>query len=562
MVARRSVNLRPTRVEPDHYDVTLKFGGGLHSRASTDEIDIRECADGRNFQLDIEDREYVNRRPFTKLGTAPNASEIRGFAQLLKTDGTTSMLVQAGTAVYEWDGSSFSASKGTVSATAKLRGRLEHNWQLGTEKVLITDLNLQEDLLEWDGTTLSTSSLTGVTNFRAKYCFVSNERAFFANLNENSVALPHVIAASERSDYSTLSVSNRPSSALAIADPFQLLTPDLRAINGMVEAFGLITVSTLKGNIFKITGNSAKTDETGFDGYAIDELYPRAGASGEESVAFVGNDIYYGRQGALESLARTDKFGNVEADDLSVQIQDRIGDVERGTIVDEWTTVYNSRLDRVYFFPSGRDEVWVLQKSLLPGSVATNAIIQDQLGLSPWARWTTDNAATFQPTAVMNMLDPVSNAEYVYFGDSSGNFYQMEGTSGGDAGATDISCSRTSKVFTVPLDAQAFHVEGWIKYRKDEAATVTISLLWQGRSVHDGTTTISIPAAVGNYYNSSTDPSYYGGLFYYGSQKQKLTRKKITVPGQGNEFQVEVGFSTSTNVRINEIGLRFTAAGQ
>ncbi|MGI9411546.1 MAG: hypothetical protein ACR2OV_15815 [Hyphomicrobiaceae bacterium] len=523
----------------------MKFGGGLHTRASSDEIDARECADGENFQLDKEDREYTNRRPFVLLGTVPNASEIRGFAQLLKTDGSTSMLVQAGTAVYEWSGTAFSSSKGTVSSTAQLRGRLEHNWQLD-DKVLITDLNLQEALLEWDGTTLSTSSLSGVTNFRAKYCFVSNERAFFANLNESSTALPHVVAASAQGDYTTLSTGQIPSSARSIADEFQLLVPDLRAINGMVEAFGLVIVSTTQGSLFKITGNSAKTDETGFVGYAIDELYPRSAASGAESLAFVGNDIFYGRPGRLESVASTDKFGNVETDDLSSQIQDQIADIV------EWTTVYNSRLDRVYFYPSGEGKIWVLQKSLLPLQLN-----QAQLPLSPWSKWTTAHASNFQPTAVMPMLDPVTNEEFIYFGDSSGNFYQLEGGSDGDPGSTDISTSRTSRVFTVPLDTQAFDVEGWIKYRKDEAATVTVTLLWQGQSIYEEAKTIPLPASPGGYYGG---PVYYGDTTPYGSEKQKLSRKRFTIPGKSNEFQIQVGFNTDKNIRVNEVGLRFKAA--
>jgi hypothetical protein len=364
-----------------------------------------------------------------------------------------------------------------------------------------------------------------VTNFKAKYCFVSNERAFFANINENATALAHVVAASAQGDYTTLSLQI-PSSAISIADPFQLLAPDLRAINGLVEAFGLIVTSTIKGSLFKITGNSAKTDETGFDGYAIDELYPRSGASGEESLAFVGNDIFYGRPGRLESVARTDKFGNVETDDLSVQISDQVESF------DSWKTVYNSRLQRVYFFPENEAQVWVLHKPLLPHQLSER---RPEISLSPWSKWTTQHSSSFQPTAVMPMLDPVTNEEFVYFGDASGNFYQMEGTDMGDAGSASIISSRTSRVFTVPLDTQTLDFEGWIKYRKDEAATVTITILHQGMSVYSESKTISLPAASGTFYGGAV---YYGGSFYYGTTTQQLTRQRFTVPGKSNEFQV------------------------
>lgn len=546
-MVRQSVNLKQRRLAPEEFDITLRFGAGIHSRASSDEIDLRECSLGQNFALDLENREFTPRKPFKLLGTVPNAQPVRGFAQLLKSNQQTSMLVQGGNTVYEWDGTTFT-SVGTVNAGANLRGRLSHNWQLD-DKVLITDLSLQQTVMEWDGTTFQPASLNGVTDFRAKYCFVENERAFFANLRESGVLLPHVIAASKGSDFQTLSVSDVPSSALSINDPFQLLSPDLRGINGLVEAFGLILVSTQEGSLFKITGNSAKTDETGFEGFSIDPFYPRSGASGAESVAFVGNDIYYGRAGRIESVARTDKFGDVETDDLSIAITDQIETFR------DWTTVYNSRLQRVYFYPATQSQVWVLHKSLVP--TALSGAGQAPNTLSPWSKWTTVHSSSFQPTAIMNMLDPTSNDEFVYFGDPSGNFYQLEGIDQGDAGSEDIATSRTSRVFTVPLDTQAGEMEGWIKYRPDEAATLTLSLLYQGQTVISYDKTLDMATSNGDYFGGAV---YFGGDFYYGTAVQELTRQKFTVPGQSNEFQVKLDVTGTTNFRINEVGLRFKAA--
>jgi hypothetical protein len=127
----------------DDGSVSLKFGGGVHSRASEDEIDVRECKEGQNFRLDLQNTEYRPRPPFDLVGTVPNGAEIRGFACLLKTNGSVSTLVQAGGTVYEMDSDYNFSTVGSVSSTAQLRGRLEHNWQLD-DKVLITDLNLQQ----------------------------------------------------------------------------------------------------------------------------------------------------------------------------------------------------------------------------------------------------------------------------------------------------------------------------------------------------------------------------------------------------------------------------------
>ena len=73
------------KIKPTEESLTIKFGGGLHTRASEDEIDPREAADGANFLLDLENRELRNRPPFDLIGQVPNAGEIRGGGSLLKS---------------------------------------------------------------------------------------------------------------------------------------------------------------------------------------------------------------------------------------------------------------------------------------------------------------------------------------------------------------------------------------------------------------------------------------------------------------------------------------------
>lgn len=511
--------------------LSLKFGGGLHTRASEEDINPREAHTGQNFDLDFQNQQLRNRAPFDLLGTAPNAAAIRGGATLLKSDGTASMLVQAGTNVYEWNGSSFTL-RGTVSATAKLRGSLEANSTLD-DLVIISDLNLQEPVLTWDGTTLSTMSHNLVGTFLAKYTWVENERAYYANVISNGTATPHMIVGSTVEDYTTLSVSNKPSSALAVTDPFYMLTPDLRPINSITEAFGVIALSSRQGSMFKITGTNSKD-------FAIASLYPGSGASGDEAVTYVGNDILYGRAGRIESLTATDQFGDVETDDVSAPIADQI---EGYT---DWTAVYNSRLNRTYFYPDGQQEFWVFHPEMLA------------VGVSPWSRWKTQHVFSFAPTFMMNMLDPVDGLEYVYCGDSSGNFYRLEGTGAGDGGSANVKTIFRSRLFSAPLDQEIHGVEGFVKYRKNEAFTATIRLLWSGNSVFNRTVTVS-PTAVSRpvyggslYYN---DGNYYGAAF-----GGRLTREPISFSGKSNECQVEVEVDGTSNFEINEILLRFEGA--
>lgn len=512
--------------------LSLKFGGGLHTRASEEDINAREAHAGQNFALDFENHQFRNRKCFDLLGTAPNGAEIRGGANLLKSDGTITMLVQAGANVYEWDGFSFTL-RGTVNASAKLRGPLTANSELD-DLVIVTDLNLSQPVMTWDGTTFATMAHNLVGDFLAKYAHLSNERAIYTNVISNGVATPHMIVGSTRGDYKTLSISDRPSSALNEGDPFFLLSPDLRGLNGIVEAFGVTAFSTEKGSIFKLTGSSAKD-------FAIGGLYPGSGASGDESLTYVGNDIVYGRAGRIESLSSTDRFGDVSTDDLSRQI---LHDIEDYT---GWTIVYNDRLNRTYMFPDGQGECWAFYPEMLT------------IDLSPWSKWKTQHSSGFLPTFVMDMLDPVDGLKYVYFGDSTGNFYRLEGSgANGDAGSSAIVTTFRSRLFSAPLNQSMHDIEGFVKYRAGDAFTMTISLLFAGESVFNQVITVSASGVVYPAYGGSL---YYNDGNYYAAQfAGRLVRQPVDFPGKSNEFQVEIEVESTSNIEINEILLRFEGA--
>lgn len=527
----------PSRLVNQNLDATLRFGGGVFSRASEDEIDVRECAEGKNFVLDRQNREFKNRKPFDLAATAPNGGSINGFASLLKTDGTVSFLVQAGTAVYDWDGTNFT-SVGTVNASAKLRGRIENNWNLD-DKVLITDLALLENVKEWDGTTFQDVTFTDEASsafgdFKAKYCFIANERAVFGNVKDSSSTTPHLLVGSKRSDYTQITVVNRPSSALSDEDPYFVATEDLKPINGLVESFGVVAISTEKGNMWKLTGSSAKD-------FAINPLFQLSGASGDESVLYTGNDIMYGRPGRIEALSGVERFGDVEGDDLTQWIADQVEDVTG------WTGVYNRRLQRVYWFPEDGSSVWVLFKPMLGSN------------LSPWSEWTTLHSLAFQPTAVMNAFDPSDGLEYTWMGDASGNIYRLEGAGSGDAGLRPIEVERQSRLISAPLDATTYRVIGYVKYRKNAAFDLRIQLEFAGEYVGNVIIDDSITGATGGIYWGGA--WYWGGSNYYGIPFQgRLTRRKFAAPGQSNEFQVRLSVLGSADFEINEVGLRFEAA--
>src|ERR1051326_4491757 len=243
------------KIPPKDFDIKIKFGGGLHTRASADEIDPREAADGANFLLDLDNRELRPRPAFDLIGQLPNAGSVLGGGSLLKADGTISTVFQGAGKVYEWDGATGFTQIGTCNANSKLRGPWRsHNWTLG-DKVLFTDLTLNDVVKEWDGTTFQSSAFTNTSGasfgtFSARYLDVSNERALWGYIKDASSTFPHLMVGSALSDYLQLTVTNRPSSSLSTGDPFYMVTPDLKPINGLVGAFGTRIISTEKGSLF------------------------------------------------------------------------------------------------------------------------------------------------------------------------------------------------------------------------------------------------------------------------------------------------------------------------
>jgi len=88
----------------------ILYGGGLNEAKTPD---INEAAKGSyNFNLSGDSSALVPRAPFDLKGTATNAGDIRGLLQLVKRDDTETTLVQAGSVLYLWVGSSSFTSTG------------------------------------------------------------------------------------------------------------------------------------------------------------------------------------------------------------------------------------------------------------------------------------------------------------------------------------------------------------------------------------------------------------------------------------------------------------------
>ena len=527
---------------PQDNTFVVPSGRGLNTAVRHRDAAPQECVDGANFDLNTDFAGFRRRKAFDLAGTATNAGQINGFSQLVTASGTITTLVQAGGTVYSWDGASSFTSVGTVNSAARLRGPAHHIWKLNPEVVFITDLAKTENLKTWDGTTFTdaTEDLSGA--LAAKYAMVYQERLFLANVTIGGTASPHLLLASTRGANSTFDSSVRSLETSLLSSPFFLPVSDLAPINGLQPGLRTLVMSTERGNLYQLIGRHA------FE-YELQEFYEGAGSSGNEALTNIGNDILIGRAGHLDTLSGVERFGDTSVDNVDRWVHPNIEEVN------EWTIIYDQRLQKVFCFPKDKSRLFVLHKSVLE--------LQD--GGSPWSQWTTDHGVAFQPTAVMALRRPSDGRDVIYMGDATGNIYQMDGDAGQDGGTTDIAAFRETGIIEAEED-KVFDLSGYVDYKRLASSTATLTFKHGGLNVFNQQATVEIPASTefavygdvaGNdaYYNGSTAAS---GDFYYGGRFQdRISRSTFRVAGQSSFFRLRTEISGANEFEIDQIGINY-----
>jgi hypothetical protein len=457
---------------------------------------------------------------------------------LIKRDGTVSTLVQAGAIVYQWDGADSFTNVGAVNSNARLRGPREHNFTLD-EWVIITDIEKIENVKKWDGTSFTDLAHDLGSDLKAKYCRVVKERAFFANVT-TTTDTPHIILASKTDDSEILSDSETPTASLGEDAPFFIPISDLRPINGLEEAFGQLLISTQRGKLFRLQGET----QDSFD-YFVEEFHVGSATVGDEAIKNIGNDVVMGLPGRIESAQGTLDFGDVETNDLSREISPLIDNVT------SWTIEFDRRLQKIFCFPNNESAIYVLHKKVLDENSQKN--LEDRL--SPWSKWTTSHSLNFSPTSVMQLIDPLSDQDVVYMGDALGRIFRIDGSGGQDGGTDDIILKRTSALIA-PLEGNAFDIQGWISYRKRFESTINIKILGGGVALYEQPISIKLPADENlAVYGGG---SHYGGSSYYGTSfRGRISEQNWRAAGHSSHFQVEISHTGSGDIDIEEVGLRF-----
>lgn len=531
------------RISKENEFISVRFGGGLNTRSSRDEVGIREAAAGENFDVDIGNFDLRPRKPFELIGI-PNGQAIKGFITLRKRSGDVFFAVQAGSEIYSWDGVTFDLI-GNTSINSKLRGTIESYWALD-DLVIITDLNVKSPVYQYDGINFKIISFADPTGeFRAKYCLVNAERALYANV-WNNIDIPHIVVGSQIEEFNIVTTTQRagevpgtsegafygdPTVSIGVDSAFFLPVPDIKPINGILEAFGTIPISTEDGKIHQFTGSTAQD-------FQIVSLYSGSGASGIEPLAFVGNDIIYGREGVIESLLSTDRFGDVESSDPSAFIRDEVAKVK------SWDINYDPLEQKVFMWPDTGGKVFVFRKEVQEAS--------------PWSVWTTNHPNDFNKTASLLMYDPRTGQKSVFWGDADGNIFKMFGDETLDAGTENISLSRTSKTFTAPADARLYDIEGYIRYKAVSfPATITVTIEYEGLTLKNQVSVIDVEAPTdGGYYSGTI---FYSGEGHYGSFFiDRLSQERISVSGQSSQVRIKV--ESEDKIEVSEIGIKFKAS--
>lgn len=511
----------------------LTFGGGLNENPIPA---LNEALAGYNFDLQKNQDKLRPRRPFDLKGTTPNGLG-GGFLQLVKRDGTETTLVQGGPVVYTWDGLTTFTSTATVATTSELR---DVYWSLG-DYLVIPDLQKASVVKKWTGTVFSdlTTGLSAGVSLYAKYGVVHLNRVWLLNV-KTTTDTPHLIAVSAFENPESYSTAVRATidSFSTGREAFYMLTPDLRPINGVALFHNELIISTDAGRLYKLSGSSAKD-------FAWIDFYAGSAAIGDQSLVNTGNDVMYMRKGGhIESLVATQQFGDVAADDISRWIPTTVQDLT------EAIAVYDQTYQRILFFVSGK--VLVLFKDILL-----------EARVSPWSVYKTLHTNSFNAVAAKYMRVPGATTYSVFWMDSAGRCFDLNGTGAGDAAAHNVEVLRKTRiinhtVFEGSWPWRTSTVNGRVFYRRIGQCQISIKLDWADE-YNESVSTITLrgpPAGdTGAYFGGAI---YFGGEVYFSQGfafADKESSRGFTPVGRGKAFFASVSSANTVRYEVDRIEL-------
>lgn len=517
----------------------LKFGGGLNERDDFN-ISVQECTEGWNFRLDQTGLTLSPRLPQDLEGTAPNAGEITGILQLIKQDNTLTQLLVADNTWYDWDGASVYSDVTPplfTSGGSGARMRAIH-WALD-DILVITDLDAENVLYKWDGTTvarLKTTLTQGSTQSTTLTCSGSLATGI-ASAHGFATGDLITIAGADQTEYNgefqiTITGANTYTYAIVCAT-----TPATGTIT-VDKGVELQAKFALEHNhrvwLFNIIADGVAVPHMVLAS-AFEDAEDYDNATRGESAGLAANDAFFVLSPDLHAINAAVKFYNTlilsteegrlfklvgsdatdyafeeyypgsavqgdegivnTGDDLvffrrgkaveSLLSTDKFGDVstddlsfwipDTAKLLSNPIVVYDQEQQKVYFFDSGLGGVLVLDKEFLLSGKG------DETGqLSPWTVYKTLMSNAFATKCAVQLRDPLATdkKKTVLWGDATGQVFNMNGTAGGgDAGGASVALYRKSKIITAPDTANELML-GRLEYKRNAAVTVELTFNW------------------------------------------------------------------------------------
>lgn len=418
----------------------------------------------------------------------------------------------------------------------------------GEKQITVTGANTYTYAITC-ATTPATGTITSDLGIelKAKYALNHNSRNWLFNVIADGTATPSMILVSAFEDAEDYDNATRGEAqggtGLSANDAFFILAPDGRPINGVATFFNTIVLSTAEGRLFRLVGSSALD-------YEFVEYYPGSSSAGDEGFVNTGDDVVYFRRGQqVESLVSTDRFGDVSTDDLSFWIPNSV------KLISNPITVYDQEKQKVYFFDSGIEGVLVLDKEFL---------LRNKSGesgqLSPWSIYKTLMANNFATKCAVELRDPLSvkKAKTVFWGDASGNVYNMNGTlNGGDGGSSAVSLRRKTKIIDA-LDSAVELMLGRIEYKRNLPVSVDLVFSWADEY---NRTAVSIDLKESFGLDDARfwgGDAYWSGDFYWGAGSvadEQISSLGFSAPGKGPSFFLELQASDLDDYTIYKVVL-------
>lgn len=592
----------------------LYFGGGLNQNDEFN-ISLEECYQGQNFDLNERTKTFRPRLPFDQVGTLPNGACVSGIMQLIKRDDQDSLLVSGGNAVYQMTDTFTATGVATVNTSTGLRSTY---WSLD-DRIIITDLDLNNTLAKWDGSEYTkhkhgigdgtvttavgiTRTGTTATLTYTAHGLVANDLFTVFDAVEIEYNGEHIIDAVTE-DTIDFTVSGTPSTPAtgtitfeksvdlyakyAIEHENRIWLFNIQDVNGATTSLNphMMLVSEFEDvdsfDIATRAGTATATGLTGNEAFYMltPDLRPINGVvkflntliistidgglfriTGSSPADFQIVPFYAGSaatgQETMSSIGNDVLYMTSAGDIESLSSTDRFGDVK----ADDVSRFIHDELrdldDAITVYNQDLQKIYLFVTDKV--LVLDKGILLKKPNISPWSVYRTSHNNSFNACAVSYIRKPGSNQYDIYWGDHYGGIFKMNGTPGnGDAGIYDLITYRKTRLIR-ETPSEFINQLGKVEYRRRGIADLIVTFTYDGSGVNSS---VRIPLrdtqTTGNPNFWSGD-AYWGGDYYWDEGEvveDVISKKNFSPTGKGEGFFIECRLNTSVNFLINRLSI-------